>query len=242
MQDAACPTQSPAGWAKSTTSRLLLALERNGLVRRDDHRPVPARRDVRQLRLAGRGRGRAGRGGPAVPRAARQGDRGDDQPGRHGTPDRLAEMGWRRWASPDEAAEKMSQRAATWPPRAGPRLRGDRRGTRARSSGGPIRRSPARRRSQPGGCAQPGESHRVRPSAQPPRAGEPPGRRPECRSGCSSVRYEILSADSIAPAWRTGCRSRRRSGASRGRVPVAKAPREFDVQARNPAHNVHIGD
>ena len=43
------------GLAKSTTSRLLLALERNGLVRRDDHGPsrqkIPgvARRGIRDV-------------------------------------------------------------------------------------------------------------------------------------------------------------------------------------------------
>ena len=68
------------GLAKSTTSRLLLALERNGLVRRDDHgRFLPGEMFVS---FAWRGGAEAGpgRGGPAVPRAARQGDRGDDQP------------------------------------------------------------------------------------------------------------------------------------------------------------------
>ena len=46
----------PPGWPSRTTSRLLLALERNRLVRAGRPRPVPARRDVRQLRLAGRRR------------------------------------------------------------------------------------------------------------------------------------------------------------------------------------------
>ena len=83
----------------------------------------------------------------------------------------------------------------------------------------------------------------------------------------SMPRYEILSADAIAVldrGWRRivseigvqfapgGGRAVRPGRAARGRrggVPrpgvvleqVAKAPREFDVQARNPAHNVHIG-
>src|ERR1039457_1044209 len=57
--------------------------QRAGQARRP--RPVPARRDVRELRLAGRRRSRPGRGGPAVPGAAWPGDRRDDQP-RRGQP------------------------------------------------------------------------------------------------------------------------------------------------------------
>ena len=55
------------GLAKSTTSRLLLALERNGLVRRDDHgRFLPGEMFVSFAWRGGAEAG-AGRGGPAVP-------------------------------------------------------------------------------------------------------------------------------------------------------------------------------
>src|ERR1035438_1381093 len=52
------------GLAKSTTSRLLMALERNGLVRRDSSGRVAARRGVLSSPRPGGGGGGPGRGGP----------------------------------------------------------------------------------------------------------------------------------------------------------------------------------
>src|SRR6201982_2895823 len=65
------------GLAKSTTSRLLLALERNGLVRRDDHgRFLPGEMFVS---FAWRGGAEAGlvAVGPALPQRARHRRRAD---------------------------------------------------------------------------------------------------------------------------------------------------------------------